>query len=153
LVSATRPARKPATLGPIVCVAVVVLVVQQIVVAARGMEKEPLVTNFPMYAFTYPSTAAFDAKFGRFVNVEFYTYRPPTPTRPVFVPPGADLLNGQRMPIIELAARRSLIKLLPVAYGGQGRSVFEEVPGGTKEENVSPEARRLLKGSGPLLVT
>jgi predicted DCC family thiol-disulfide oxidoreductase YuxK len=153
LVPAARPARGPATLGPIVCVSAVALLVQQLVVSARGVEKEPLVTNFPMYSFTYPSTAAYDAKFTRFVNVRFYRYRPPVPAAKleVFAPPTAHLLDGQRLAFFEQADRRALIGLLPIEL--EGNAEFALVPGKRDESAVTPQVRRLLKRSGPLLVT
>lgn len=41
---------------------IVVLIVTQIYASARGIEREPFLSNFPMYSSTWPSTDAFDAE-------------------------------------------------------------------------------------------
>lgn len=71
-----RPARF-AVAGLAVWALVSAVVVQQVVASDRRFEREPLVSDYPMYAWTFVSTAAFDTSRERKLS----RYRIEAPTR------------------------------------------------------------------------
>jgi hypothetical protein len=111
--------------------------IQQTVVASRSLEKEPLVSNYPMYSYTYPSTKVYDEEHRRFVDYRFHRYIPGAISPEVYPWVGGDLLDGPEIPLVKVARREGMI-LLAV-----GKHTKHVLPG-----LIQPEASR-----GQLLVT
>jgi predicted DCC family thiol-disulfide oxidoreductase YuxK len=116
-------ASSPRSLGVLPCILIAGVLVQQAVVSDRRIEKEPFLSNFPMYDFTYPSTREYDKTHLKLENFRFYRYDPTTRTRALLSPlneispeKGADGISqafasvGQ-FNLVELARRRLLVKV------------------------------------------
>jgi hypothetical protein len=94
-----RPRAPSATVLPRAAVFVIgVFLLQQIVVSALAIESEPLVSNFPMYAHSYASRAAFDehlrARTRRYVLATASVPAPELDRRLRALPKAGDILGA-----------------------------------------------------------
>ena len=107
-----RPSAIVPTLSATICVVIVAVVVQQIVVAGRAVEKEPLLSNYPMYSYTYPSRKAFDKEHSKTVDFGFHAYAPAALPAGAYPAGGARLLDGSEIPLLQVARREGLINIV-----------------------------------------
>ena len=102
-----------ATLGALPCALIVAIGVSQTVVSDRHAEREPLLTNFPMYSDTYASTAAYDAEHTKVKDFRFFAYQPVTRLDLEVQPEnGLPVDQAGVVPLVTVAERHALVRVL-----------------------------------------
>lgn len=140
-----------ATLGALPCALIVAIVVSQTVVSDRHAQREPLLTNFPMYSDTYPSTAAYDAEHTDVKDYRFFPYQPLTrldlqvqPENEIFPVDQAGIV-----PLVAVAERHALVRVLSKRLQGDDikpklRSEVARVTAGARTVGGEPVSGEVL---------
>jgi hypothetical protein len=142
---------RAATLSVLACVLLAGVVVTQTVVSDRQLEREPFLTNFPMYSDTYASTAAYDEAHSTSRDLRFFLYRPPN---------RVDLLVSRQnevfpmdepgaLPVVAVAQRHALVQVLTKRLKGgeirpKLRREFAALTAGAETVSGDPVSGELL---------
>jgi predicted DCC family thiol-disulfide oxidoreductase YuxK len=125
----THVLARAATLSVVACVLVAGIVVTQTVVSDKQVEREPFLTNFPMYSDTYASTAAYDEAHRKSRDLRFFLYRPPN---------RVDLLVSRQNEVFPMDEPGAL----PVVAIAQRHALVQVVSKQLKGGDISPKLRR-----------
>ncbi len=105
---------RAATLGALPCLLIVGVLVTQTIVSDRHLERQPFLSNYPMYSDTYASPAAYDAAHANFRDFRFFRYRSNTrlsllvsQQNEVFPMDESDVI-----PLVTVARRHALVRVV-----------------------------------------
>jgi predicted DCC family thiol-disulfide oxidoreductase YuxK len=110
---------RAATLGALPCLLIVGVLVTQTFVSDRHLEREPFLSNYPMYSDTYASTAAYDASHPDFKDFRFFRYRSNTRVDALVSPENEVFPAGEAgvIPLVTNARRHALVRIVTKRLG------------------------------------